>query len=324
MQREAKHRLSIVVVTWNNARIIRDCLKSIQPIWNRPDVEIIVVDNASSDGTTDVVESEFPAVNLIRNRENLGFAGGNNIGIKESTGKYVSLINSDVVASQECLDELLRYMEEHPKIGVLGPKMIMPDGSVGASCMHFPTVGNWFWRALALDVVFKHSTRFGAYLMTYFRYDRTADVEVLTGWFWLVRREAMDEVGLLDERFFMYGEDIEWCKRFRDAGWRVVFYPGTSAVHQCGASSSRAPTRFYIEMRKANLQYCQYHHGRLAFVGYWITSCLHEVVRILGYGALCLVRRSVSHEEVAVKVRRSWGCLLWLMGLGLFKRSNTA
>jgi GT2 family glycosyltransferase len=274
------------------------------------------VDNASSDGTPDVVEREFPAVKLIRNRENLGFARGNNIGVKESTGKYVSLINSDVVASQGCLDQLLEYMEHHPDIGVLGPKMIMPDGSVGASCMSFPTVANWFWRALALDTIFKRSRRFGAYLMTYFPYDRLADVEVLTGWFWVIRREAMEQVGLLDERFFMYGEDIDWCKRFHSAGWRVVFFPRATAIHYCAASSAKAPIRFYIEEARANLQYCRRHHGTLAVAGFWFGSVLHEVIRIVGHGVSCILNSSVR-DEGSFKVRRGWRCLLWLVGLGL-------
>jgi len=323
MQPETRHRLSIVVVTWNNAGIIRQCLKSLQSISDYPDAEIILVDNASSDGTADIVEREFPAINLVRSRTNLGFAGGNNIGIRKSNGKYVSLINSDVVATQGSLDTLLQYMEEHPDIGVLGPKMIMPDGTVGASCMCFPTVANWFWRALALDVVFKHSRRFGAYLMTYFQYDRPSDVDVLTGWFWMIRREAMEQVGLLDERFFMYGEDIDWCRRFRDAGWRVVFFPRATAIHCCAASSSRAPVRFHIEMMRANLQYCRRHHNSLALAAFWLTSVLHEAVRTAGYGALWLLGKPVREGKV-LKVKRSWRCLKWLMGFGDLKAAAPA
>jgi hypothetical protein len=305
---------SVVIVSWNNLRIIRQCLKSLDCLRDNPTVEVVAVDNASSDGTPDVIESEFPHVKLIRNSENLGFAKGNNVGIRHCGGKYVCLINSDVVVPEGCLEKLVQYMEEHPDIGVLGPKMILPDGSVGQSCMGFPTVASWLWRALGLDVLFKHSRRFGAYLMTYFQYDRVADVDVLTGWFWVVRREAMDQVGLLDERFFMYGEDIDWCRRFNNAGWRVVFYPHAEAIHYCAASSSRAPTRFYIEMTRANLQYCRRHHHALAVAGFWLTWWLHQVIRVLGYGITYCVKPS-TRSQAAFKMKRSWHTLVWLMGL---------
>jgi GT2 family glycosyltransferase len=306
-------RASVVVVTWNNVEIIRHCLNSLLGLSREHGLEVIVVDNASSDGTPDVVQHEFPQATLIRNAENFGFARGNNIGIEASTGRYVCLINSDVIVTEGCLEELLQYMEAHPDIGVVGPKMILPDGSVGRSCMGFPTIANWLWRALALDLFFRTSRRFGAYLMPYFQYTCTTDVEVLTGWFWVVRRLAMKEVGLLDERFFMYAEDIDWCKRFKDAGWRVVFYPHASAVHYCAASSSRAPTRFYIEMRRANLQYCQRHHNRSSVGCFWLISVLHELVRALGYCALYLLL-SRSRPDSGFKARRSRDCFLWLLG----------
>jgi GT2 family glycosyltransferase len=313
-EHSTKVQLSIVIVTWNNVRIIRECLRSLEMLHTHSSAEIIVVDNASSDGTPDLVEREFASVRLIRNERNMGFAGGNNIGIRLSSGEYVCLVNSDVVVSEGCIENLAQYMGDHPDIGLLGPKMILSNGSVGQSCMRFPTVSNWLWRALALDAMFRKSQTFGAYLMTYFRYDRVADVEVLTGWFWMVRRKAMEQVGLLDERFFMYGEDIDWCKRFHEAGWRIVFYPEAVALHYCGASSSKMPTRFYIEMTRANLEYCRRHHSRLGVVGFWLASWIHEMVRIAGYGASYIFRRP-GRSDAALKVKRSWGCLLWLMGL---------
>jgi GT2 family glycosyltransferase len=239
--------LSIVIVTWNNARIIHECLNSLASVDNTSGLEIIIVDNDSSDGTPELIQNTFPHVTLVRSPANVGFAAGNNAGIRVARGDYLCLINSDVVVPQGCVEKLLQYIDEHHDIGVLGPKMILPDGSIGRSCLRFPTVANWIWRALALDSIFKRSHRFGAYLMTYFKYDRITDVDVLTGWFWVVRRQAISQVGLLDERFFMYGEDMDWCKRFKKAGWRVVFYPEAAAIHHCGASSSKAPSRFYVE-----------------------------------------------------------------------------
>jgi GT2 family glycosyltransferase len=303
--------LSIVIVTWNNAGIISDCLRSLKSFDADPEVEIIVVDNASGDGTPDLIEHEFSYVRLVRQDRNCGFAGGNNTGIRLSRGRYLCLVNSDVVIPTGCVEKLLRYIQDQPDIGMLGPKMILSNGSVGRSCLQFPTVVGWLWRALALDDMFKHSQRFGAYLMTYFQYDRTIDVDILTGWFWILRRQAIDEVGLLDEGFFMYGEDMDWCKRFKNAGWRTVFYSDAAAFHHCGASSSKAPSRLYVEKTRAGLKYCRRHHSRFALIGFWFVASLHELVRIAGYSVVLVF--SPARSDSTLKIQRSVACLRWLL-----------
>jgi len=307
-------KVSVVIVSWNTKKLVLECLASLEPRRERLGMEIILVDNASSDGTQDEVRREFPKVRLVQNEKNVGFSSANNIGIGLCSGQYICLINSDVLVPQDCLEKMLDYMERHQDIGIMGPKMILPDGTIGQSCMRFPSVWNWFCRALALDSLFKGSRVFGDFLMTNFKYDKTADVEVLTGWFWMIRAEALNQVGLLDDRFFMYGEDIDWPKRFRKGGWRVVFYAEAAAIHQCAASSSKAPIRFYVEMNRANLQYFRKHHNQLALVGFWAAIWLHQVIRIAGYGAIYLVKRS-RRTDISLKLRRSVACLLWLMGL---------
>jgi len=129
----------------------------------------------------------------------------------------------------------------------------------------------------------------------------------------MVRREALDQVGLLDDRFFMYGEDIDWPKRFHEAGWRVVFYPEAEAIHHCGASTDRAPTRFYVEMNRANLQYFRKHHGWPRVVAFWLMMWLHQILRVIGYGFLYFFRQS-DRPAAAFKVQRSFACLRWLAG----------
>lgn len=305
---------SIVIVTWNAKKIVQECLQSLVQHTKNLSTQIIIVDNASWDGTPQLVREQFPQVKLVQNDTNLGYARANNIGISLSTGKYVCLINSDVAVPEDCLENMVEYMEQHPDIGMLGPKMLLPDGAIGQSCMRFPSLWNWFCRAMALDSLFGGSSLFGGFLMTDFRYDKVSDVDVLTGWFWMVRREALTQVGPLDERFFMYGEDIDWSKRFHQAGWRVVFYPEAEAVHYCAASSSKAPARFYVEMNRANMQYCQRYHNGFAVAGFWLTTWLHEVIRIIGYGFVYLLKRG-RHSEAGFKVKRSTACLLWLMGL---------
>jgi len=305
--------ISIIIVTWNQKDIVSQCLASINRYVNDPTVEIIVVDNASSDGTPDMIRDQFPGVNLLAQGANLGFAKGNNVGLARSGGRFICLVNSDVVVPVGCIEKLTDYLKQNPTIGMLGPKMLLRDGTIGQSCMGFPTVWNWFCRALALDALFKNSRLFGGYLRTDFRYDRTQDVDILTGWFWVVSRQAFEQVGALDERYFFYGDDIDWSIRFHKAGWRVVFYPEAHAIHYCGASSSKSPVRFYVEMHRANLQLCKKFYAWPKRLGLWLALCLQEIVRILGYGAVYLLRRS-ARETARFKIKRSVVCLSWLMG----------
>jgi GT2 family glycosyltransferase len=307
--------VSIVIVTWNCKDYALECLSSLKAQRGHISTEIIVVDNASTDGTPEMIRDQFPDIRLIRSDRNLGFARGNNVGIHLTRGKYVCLINPDVDVAADCIEKLVDYMECQPSIGLLGPKMLGPDGTVQRSTMRFPTLWNSLCRALAFDSLFKRSRAFGGLLMRDFRHDKVKEVDVLNGWFWVIRRQAMDEVGPLDERFFMYGEDIDWSRRFHQAGWRVVFYPGAEAVHYGGGSSSTAPVRMYVEVQRANFQYWKKHHGRAAMAGYFLVSCLHHVIRILGF-ALVYVLKQADRSQAGYNIRRSMASIRWLAAFG--------
>jgi hypothetical protein len=280
---------------------------------NNLKTEIIVVDNASADGTPDLIRKEFPHICLKMNASNDGFARANNVGMLISQGKYISLINSDVWVPPNCLDRLVRFMEENPLIGIVGPKMIGGDGKAKRSCMRFPTLWSVFCRALAVDTLFKKSKLFNGYMMRGFEHDRLMDVDVLNGWFWVVRREALELVGLLDEQFFMYGEDVDWCYRFRKAGWRVVFYPGAEAMHYGGGSSEKAAARFYVEKQRANAQCWMKHKRRSSLWIYLAIVWLHELLRTLGYLSAYIFARS-SRSNSKHKIYRSLACLSSLAG----------
>ena len=306
--------LSVVIVSWNTRKLTLDCVESLQSTRAALATEVIVVDNASSDDTVERLREQYAHVCVIQNAENLGFARANNIGMEVCTGKYVALINSDVVVPKGCLEKMVGYMEQNRGIGMLGPKMILRDGTIGRSVYAFPTVWNWFCNALGLSAMFKGSRAFANFELWDFDYTRTQDVDMLTGWFWLVRGKALEKVGVLDDQFFMYGEDIDWPKRFHKAGWRVTYYAEAEAIHYCGASSDRAPTRFYVEMNRANLQYFRKHHGAWGVAGFWLTMWMQQLVRVLGYGAVYLFKQK-QRAAAAYKVRRSAVCLLWLSGL---------
>jgi len=306
--------VSVIIVTWNGKKYALECLEALLERGNALPMEIIVVDNASTDGTPEAIRERFPHVLLVRNDANFGFARANNIGIARSRGEYVCLVNSDVVVPAGCLDKMVQYLALHPDIGLLGPKMLSPNGGIGLSVMRLPTVSNTICCALGLHCIFPASQLFSGFLMEDYEYDRTEDVEVLTGWFWMVPRIALQQVGGLDERFFMYGEDIDWCHRFLKAGWRVVFYSDAEALHYGAASSAKAPTRFYIEMHRANLQYFRKYYGRIGSVGYLFATWLHEVVRIVGY-SLVYCYRPRGRSAAAFKINKSLSCLKWLFGV---------
>lgn len=304
--------ISIIIVSWNAQSFLDECLTSLQTIDGGLAVEIIVVDNASSDGTPDMVRRRFPSVRLVETGANLGFSRGNNIGIEIATGNYICLINSDVNLPSDCLHKMYCYMNNNPTVGLLGPKMLGPDGVVRRSVMRFPTLGNALLRALALDSLFRGRGVFAGPLMRGFNFDQTADVDVINGWFWMTRREALTQVGPLDERFFIYGEDVDWCQRFHLSGWRVVFFADAAAVHYGGASSANEPVRFSVEKQRANLQYWKKYRSRTALFFYGAVMWLEHLLRIFGWSVLYLAGRA-DRTRATFEVKQNFACMDWLL-----------
>jgi GT2 family glycosyltransferase len=317
--------VSVVIVSWNAREYLMQCLASLSVEACRYPMEIIVVDNASSDGSADGVATCYPGVRLIRNEENLGFAKANNIGVSMSTGRYLCFVNSDVKVLPECISRLVDFSEANANVGMTGPRIIGGDGKLQRSCRGFPSVWNMFCRALALDSFFPRNKAFTGYKLYHWPQDSLRSVDILTGCFWLVRREALSRVGLLDEGFFMYSEDMDWCKRFWAQGWQVVFVPSAEAIHYGGASSSNSPLRFYIEMQKANLQYWVKHHSWLGVASYFVILCLHQSLRATVYYAAALLKRR-ARQTYQYKARRSLTCLKCLVSsifrLGELRSSN--
>jgi GT2 family glycosyltransferase len=308
--------LSVIIVSWNAKDYLLKCLNSLSQTPGVPAMEVIVVDNDSSDGSPEMVERDFPSVRLIRSGANLGFAKANNIGIRVSKGRYLGLINSDVEVLGDCISRLVDYCEHHPEAGMVGPRVIGRDGKLQRTCRAFPGVWNTFCRALALDAIFPGSKWFSGFLLYYWPQDSLRQVDMLTGCFWMVRRQALAQVGLLDERYFMYGEDMDWCKRFWLKGWQLTFVPSAEAIHYGGASSSNAPVRFYIEKHRADLQYWKKYHTPPAVFSFLLICCLHMVLRTVGY-SLASVVRSQERATCASKVKRSVACLKWMLSDGI-------
>jgi GT2 family glycosyltransferase len=289
--------ISVIILSWNDLPHLMMCLESLKRFTGRRTMEIIVVDNASTDGSPDAVANRFPDVILIKNKENLGFPKGNNMGIAASKGKYVCLVNSDIEFLDSGIDTLADYMDEHTDIGMIGPKILNADRTHQSSCRRFPSLWNNLCATLGLAGALKNSKFLSGEHMFYFKGDRTLDVNVLVGCFWMVRRTALSEFGLLDENFFMYAEDIDWCRRCWKAGWRVVFFPGANAIHYRGGSSKNDPVRCAVDQQNSVFKYWKKHHGILPSL----------IIRLLIFNYLCLrfvptlIRyafQSLHHDEI--------------------------
>ena len=205
----------------------------------------------------------------------------------------------------------MAFMDENPNVGMAGPKILNRECSLQVQCRRFPTMWNNLCQALGFNKLFPKSAFFSESFMKYWAHDEVRKVDVITGCFWMVRREAIEEVGLLDEVFFIYGEDIDWCKRFHDAGWGVVFYPGAEAIHFGGASSRNQPIRFYLEIQKADLQYWGKHRGRLGKLIYASIIFLRHLLRLM-FGLLVFVFRPSRRRTTSFKLKRSLACIRWL------------
>lgn len=303
-------QLSIVIVNWNTRDLLLKCLESLEPTVGL--TEIVVVDNASTDGSPDAVREKFPRVNLVVNKSNTGFARANNIGLQQCTGRYVCLVNSDVVVQPGSLRRMIDFLDRNPSIGLLGPQILNANYTLQPSCRSFPTLYTTLLRVLALDGWVARKTGSTTDTLGNSFHRRIRRVDAVSGCFWMIRREALNEIGPLDEFFFIYAEDKDWCKRCWNSGWEVVYFPQAQIVHYGGSSSSKEPVRFYIEMQRANIRYWRKHHRPIAVLVFRLMLLQHQLFRVMGWSLMFLLRPS-KRLEAAFKVKRSIRCLSWLM-----------
>jgi GT2 family glycosyltransferase len=250
----ADSRVSVIVVTYNALPWIERCLESVRGH------ETIVVDHGSTDGTLELVRERFPDARLIQ-QENKGLGGGSNAGMRLATGDYYLLLNSDAWALGDAVDRLAAFADEHPRAAVVGPKLLNPDGSLQRSVRGFPTLWRLATEYFFLRKLAPRSRALNAFYGARFAHDRVREADFLMGACLLVRREAADTVGLFDEDFFMFSEETDWCYRFRQAGWSVLFTPDAEFTHVGGATTSRDWGPLYREQLRGHLRFLAKHHG---------------------------------------------------------------
>lgn len=257
--------VSIIIVNWNTRDILRDCLESVYEQTKDISYEVIVIDNASSDDSVQMIKSKFPQVILIENAENRGFASANNQGIQIAKGRYCLLLNSDTIVLDGAIQKTLAFADQHPEAAVVGCKVLNSDRSLQPTCFMFPSLLNLFLSATYLYKIFHHSRFFGREQMTWWDRNDVSEVDVVTGCFMLVRNKAIEQVGLMDESFFMYAEETDWCYRYIQSGWKNIFYPDAAIIHLGGQSSKIVKVKMLNQLRKSVLQFMKKHYSGIQF-----------------------------------------------------------
>jgi hypothetical protein len=267
--------LSVVIVNWNTRDLLRDCLASLLAATGGLATEVLVVDNASSDGSAEMVRADFPSVRLIESPANVGFAAGNNLALRQVAGRHVLLLNSDTLVRGEVLRDAVAWLDAHAEAGVMGPLLLNADGSLQPSCSSFPSLQNLALQLLGITRI----ARLDGYRLT--GWDRRSErrVDVVSGAAMFVRRAAMEEVGLLDESFFFYGEETDWCHRFARAGWEVVFVPIPAVTHFGGGSVRALNHRRDVLLTEGTTRLHRKHGGLAAGLACFAILAAHNLTR---------------------------------------------
>jgi hypothetical protein len=229
-------KLSIIIVNWNTKTHLKWCLYYVYRRTRRIDFEIFVVDNASKDNSAEMVEKGFPEVNLIRNKKNLGFAKANNQAIKKAKGEYILLLNSDTKILDQALVKMVELMDKNARVGILGCKLLNPDGTLQPSCRRFPSLKSQTLILLKLHNLLPNLKAIRDYYTLDWKYNKTKKVDQVMGACFMVRKKVFEEIGLLDEKYFIWFEEVDFCKRAKDAGWDTYFLPNAQVVHEKAAS----------------------------------------------------------------------------------------
>lgn len=265
--------LSIVIVNWNAKDYLRRCLDAIRETAVGIEYEVIVVDNDSEDGSADMVRSDYPWVHLIPSPDNVGYAEGNNLGIAESSGEYILLLNPDIELKERALAAMLRFAKAHEDAAAVGCRLIGPDGIVQKSCRSFPDPMGVFFEYTRLSRLFPRSKRIGSYRMTWFDHSYDLEVDQPMASCLLISRKAWDDVGGFDTVFPIFFNDVDWCYRAKEKGWKVYFTAQAEALHYGGASTKQVRPEMVRESHRSLRRFYDKHYrGHIALPIYWLIS----------------------------------------------------
>ncbi len=285
--------VSIIIVSWNTRELLRDCLDSIVKQTRSVSYETIVVDNASRDGSANMCEHAFPSVRLIANSVNRGFAAANNQGMQIANGRYVLLLNPDTVILDGAIDRCVAYADAHPDVGVVGCQVLEKDGRIQQTGFAFPSPWTLFLTLSGLPRLFPRSPLFAKPQLGWWKRDSEKDIDVISGMFMLVRRQAIQQVGVMDEKYFVYAEEADWCFRFYKAGWRRVFFPEAKIIHVDGGgkSTSQVNVKMLVQLQKSMMIYFRKNLGFRSWMTAKLLYLLSNAARYLGWLAPSILTR---------------------------------
>ncbi|MBN2180468.1 MAG: glycosyltransferase family 2 protein [Sedimentisphaerales bacterium] len=280
--------VSIIIVAWNVRDLLYDCLDSIYKQTKGIEYEIIYVDNASKDGSVEMVKEHFPETIIIQNTDNKGFVLANNQGLEIAKGRYALLLNSDTVVLDNAIAKTIEFADTHPEAAVVGCRTLNPDKTLQPTCFMFPSILNLLLSSTYLYKIFPKSRFFGREFMTWWDRNDVREVSSVTGCYMLVRKEAIEQVGFLDERYFIYAEETDWCYRFRKNGWKVLFTPAAEIIHYGGQTTRQMSKEFKLQLYGSILIFMKLHRSKFTFpfarfivslfffirVPYWLVKAL--------------------------------------------------
>lgn len=297
--------VSVVVVSWNTRDILRGCLRSIFEQTREVSFEVFVVDNNSHDGSAEMVRAEFPTIKLIANAENRGFAAGCNQGMREASGRYTLLLNPDTIVLDDAISRCVEYADLHADVGVVGCQVLEDENRIQRTGFSFPSPLNMFFGLSGLSRMFPRSRLFGRPQLSW--WDRTSEqeVDVVAGMFMLVRREAIVKVGLMDEAYFVYAEEADWCYRFAKAGWKRVFTPCARIIHLEGGdkSTSQVSIKMFVQLQKSLMIYYRKNLGLAAWSMAKAIYVLSNSVRMVAWFVLSVINRDLGTRRRSAAAR---------------------
>lgn len=298
--------VSVIIVSWNVSALLRACLTSIYAGLGSLRAEVIVVDSASSDDTVSMIQRDFPQVTLLAQTENIGFTRGNNIGFHAASGRYLFLLNPDTELIGDVVPQMIAYMDTHPQVGIVGPHTLNTDGSYQSTRRRFPTPMLAFFESTWLQP-FAPKTLLEQFYFSAESATATLEVDWVQGSALLARRELYDTIGGLDEGFVMYSEELDWCRRAKATGWKVMYLGNAYLIHHGGKSSEQVTARKHIHFQQSKLRYFRKHHGR------GIAGLLRVFLlgNYLGQIALESVKSMVGHKRTLrqERIRAYWQVL---------------
>ena len=304
--------ISVVVVNYKVPLSLRQSLRSLRESENVDAIEVIVVDNASEDGSASAISAEFPEVKWIQLKTNIGFGKACNVGARNAAGEYLLFLNPDTIVSHRTLSMACAFMQERADVGLLGPKILNPDGTLQPGCRRgFPTPESAMFHFFGLSRLFPESRRFGHYHLTWLDPDESSEVDAISGSFMFMRRALFERLGGFDERFFMYGEDLDFCRRVHEAGFKVWYFPAIQIIHLKGKSSARrfwhSRIAFYEAMIIYSRKYRHLHNkffpNWLVYVGILLQAAIGIGSRIFRAGIACFI-------DLAIVNLSLWAALL--------------